>query len=126
MEELVQQPAGHTGGHLSLQLLHVLVPRSHEVPLQDLQEEQGSGELETSPAPSQRPGAGGAAHLQLLLLLDPLLLGVGDKDEDRPGLVLLVQVLGSGLLGALSKEQTVRDGWTQVDDTQQNPAELMQ
>lgn len=49
VEELVLQPLCEARRHLSLQLLHVLVPRCDEVPLQNLQrarEQQESTKLQ--------------------------------------------------------------------------------
>ena len=37
VKELVLEPPGQAGGHLGLELLHVVIPRGGEVPLQDLQ-----------------------------------------------------------------------------------------
>lgn len=48
-------------------------------------------------------------YLQLLLLFDPLLFGVGDEDEDWPRLILIVlRALSSRLLPgwSLRKETT--------------------
>lgn len=102
MEELVLQPLCEARRHLSLQLLHVLVPRCDEVPLQNLQRARESSRCQPSSSTVTRTlpeGLTRSWYLQLLLLLDPLLLGVGDEREERPRLVLLVfQALGCGLL----------------------------
>lgn len=56
VEELILKPLCKAGGHLGLQLLHVLVSRSHEVPLQDLRVKRESCDLKMSPAHPKTPG----------------------------------------------------------------------
>lgn len=50
-------------------------------------------------------------YLQLLLLFDPLLLGVGDEDEDWPRLILLVL---RGFSSRLLPGRTLRQETTRV------------
>ena len=41
VEELVLQPLDHAGRHLAPELLHILLPRGREVPLQHLRDTWG-------------------------------------------------------------------------------------
>lgn len=87
VEKFILEPLGQTCGHLSLQLLHVLVTRSDEVPLENLEK---SLEMVTNSKKVLRWQMFKVAHLQCLLFLDPLLFPIGNKDEDGTRFVLFI------------------------------------
>lgn len=57
-------------------------------------------------------------YLQLLLLFDPLLLGIGDKDEDWPRLIFIIfQPFGHRLLISSTLWEGPSTQWDQVSET---------
>lgn len=98
VEELILKPLCKAGGHLGLQLLHVLVSRSHEVPLQDLNGlKRESCDLKTSPAHTKTPDRGTLSCFSSLILCS---LAFGTRMKMGPDLSSSFRFLAAGFFPA--------------------------